>query len=123
MTKSKLEQIQDRLAEIQEQLEEKRKEAATNREACIAMIRFVTDTINAVAPDQVEAQWYGSYTNSGVADYPTLTINAYHRATFTTLATWRINAGGQYPAPNITQDDIISAVLEGLGKIRVNSEW
>lgn len=120
MSKSNLEQIRDRLAEIQEQMEEKRKESDTNREACITMIRFVTDTIDAIAPDQVDAVWYGSYTNSDVVDYPILTIKAYHRATFTTLATWIINAGGQYPAPNITQDDIIKAVLEGLGKIRVN---
>jgi hypothetical protein len=114
-------EIQGKLADIKAKLEEGKRKSSANREASIALIRFITDTVNAVAPHEIKAQWSGSYTNYDAANYPVLIIHALHRATLTILATWSIDAGGDYPAQNITQDEIIAAVLKGLDKVQTSS--
>lgn len=118
----KLAEIHQKLEAIQTELEAKQAVAKSNREAAIALCHFVSDTIRTIEPDKIDSHWYGSYDNSGVADYPNVTIHASHRPTHTTLATWRINTGGQYPPPTITTDDIVNAVLEGLNKVQL-TDW
>ncbi len=123
MQKTTLEEIHKRLDQIQADLEEKQRICKANREACETVIHFITETINNIAPQQIEAHWYGSYTNSGVADYPVLTIVASHIPTHTSLGKWKVDAGGKYQAPVLTQDEIASTVLQELNKINVTTSW
>jgi hypothetical protein len=119
----KLEEIYNILSIIEKEHNEKMRIAGNNRNACIEKIHFITETINAIAPGQIRATWYGSFTNSGVAEYPVLTIQACHHRPHSILATWRIDAGGNAAAPNITKEDILTEVKEGLKKLRMYSNW
>ena len=114
---SKLAEVQKRLDELEAKRIASQSFAHTNRTNAIKVIRFIIDTIGAIDPERIGVSCYGSYTNSQVGDYPNLTIHAVYASNH--VATWRINAGGDVP-PQITSDDIVSAVLDGLQKI---SPW
>lgn len=118
----KLAEIHQKLETIQKELNAKRAGAKSNRDAAIALCHFVFNTIGTIAPNDIDSQWYGSYDNPYVHDYPNVDIYALHHSTGITLAKWRINTGGQYPPSTITTDDIVNAVLEGLKKVQF-TDW
>ena len=114
---SKLAAIQQILDQIEQKRLAESQQNQSIREAAIALIQFITDTIKVIDPARISVAWYGSYSNSGVGDYPHLTVQAIFSPTHVCLAEWRINAGGTVVPPQISSDDIQSAVLAGLQKI------
>ena len=111
--------IHQRLDEIQDRMHAKQAEVGTNRDACIEVIRMITDTVNSIDPERIRAVCYGSYMNESVANFPVYTIQASHLPTYVTLAEWKINASGLYSAPEITKEDVINTVLKGLDKVLI----
>lgn len=111
--------IQQRLDAIRNQFEARQAEREKNRAECVATIRFICETVEKIAPSLVHVARYGSCTNNEVADYPNVTVKAYYTGNFQQLAEWRINAGGDRPAPVIPEPSIINTVLRGLDHIAV----
>jgi len=119
MSDDNVAEVRQRLGAIQNRLEAKLSEREKNRADCISTIRFIAETVEKIAPKLVHVARYGSCSNSGVADYPNVTVKAYYTGNFQQLAEWRINAGGDYPAPIISESSIVSDVLRELDKIAV----
>lgn len=70
--------IVDKLAQIDATLRMRLEREGGNREKAIAQCRFIADTVGSIDPGKIESNWYGSYDNPGVGDYPNVTIVAMH---------------------------------------------
>lgn len=114
-----IEAIHNKLKELEKAFQEKQQKSENNREEAIALIGFITDTINAIAPRKIDARWYGSYKTPGVAGYPSVTVTAYHIQTQQLLGQWTINAGGDYPAPEISKEHIVQTINDALQQMKV----
>ncbi len=116
--------MRDIVAEIHQQLNRLDAEhkaavqtAQSNRAAAIALIHFVSEVIRTIAPGKIDVEWYGSYSTPGVYDYPAVRVCATWKQGHHTLAEWKIDAGGAYPPPTITQEMILDAINEALSKV------
>ena len=106
--------IHQKLNEIQQLHDEKTATFINKKQAAVAMIEFLEESINAIFPGVIRSLMIGSHTNSHVKGYPLVRIVATHVPTHTTLAGWYINVDGEQSPPEISQDEIISEVLTGL---------
>jgi hypothetical protein len=117
MSQGKLLDIHQRLSVIRKGFEEKQRVAKDNRDAAIALIKFVNETVEAIAPGEIKARWSGSFDNPGVVNFPRVTITAQHDLTGKDLGSWTIDSSGDYPIRQIAADMIMDVVLVGLERI------
>ena len=115
-----LAEIHKKLNETRRKYEAKLAELKTNKEAAIAYARFFTDTVDAIAPDDIVATWYGSYTNPGVANYPVLTIRVSAKVNghWRTLFDIHVNADGKNPPDVWSQAQILAKVDAELARVQ-----
>lgn len=112
--------IHEKLDEIRREHDAKQAQLKTNKEAAKAYARFFTDTVDAIAPGDIEATWYGSHTNSGVAHYPVLTIQVSAKVDghWRILFDIRVNADGKNPPDVWSQEQILEKVNTELDRVK-----
>lgn len=109
--------IHQELRRVQDEYDQKAKQKSDNREASIALVKFIGDTINALAPGEIVATYIGSSTNPSHPQYPNVAISATLAKTQQVLTCWVIDTGGGSPAPTLTQGEIEQCVLEALQRV------
>jgi|GEM_PF-6950223 len=108
--------ILQKLDALQKKHERKTAEAEGRFERALNLARMITDTINSVAPQQIQAMWMGSLTNPHVSDYPKLLISAVTVYGNRLICSWIINPEtGEIPV--LTAEDIVKDIDLGLKKI------
>ncbi|HAI62631.1 MAG: hypothetical protein UU64_C0002G0064 [candidate division WWE3 bacterium GW2011_GWF2_41_45] len=115
-----LSSIHEKLQKIQKYCDERKSEWVGNQQSADTLIRLITDTVENIAPGKIHVERMGSHTNSGVPDYPVVTLTARVTANFFPVVSWRIDAGGTFPPPNLSVEDIVKQVNEGLKNIRLD---
>ncbi len=108
--------IREKLYLLQKAFDEKSAKLTENFERAHTLARFLTDTINSIAPGMMKAEWMGSLTNSGVTNYPQLEITVRLAKNFLPICTWVINPEtGQIP--ELSAEDIVETINANLQKI------
>ncbi len=112
--------IHEKLDEIRTAFEKRQRDLKTNRDAAIAYVHFFSETVKSLAPGFVDLNWYGSYSNPDVANYPVVQLHIHTTVTgrHQTLFSVYIDTGGKNPPDVWTQEQILEKVDTELARVK-----